>query len=173
MFLIETITVIPSRIARKLVNNWLFRSKISRNTSVRNRMVSVSLLFTSWDRNRQGRNRLRRMDSIARRQAWPTSTSLLASLPNLPIMAPGGAKNTVIGADFELTSSSLRNVASLASRAFTRTISVAAPYFWSALNSSTPLGMVDLILRDWPGPRCRRRPACGSEEPSGSVPCKG
>ena len=42
MFLIETITVIPSRIARKLVNNWLLRSKISRNTRVRNRMVPVS-----------------------------------------------------------------------------------------------------------------------------------
>ena len=42
MFLIETITVIPSRIATKLVSSWLFRSKISRNTSVRNRMISVS-----------------------------------------------------------------------------------------------------------------------------------
>ncbi len=42
MFLIETITVIPSRIARKLVSSWLFRSKISRNTRVRSRMDSTS-----------------------------------------------------------------------------------------------------------------------------------
>ena len=42
MFLIDTITVIPSRIARKLVSSWLLRSKISRKTSVRNRMVSAS-----------------------------------------------------------------------------------------------------------------------------------
>ena len=38
MFLIDTITVIPSRIARKLVSNWLLRSKISRKTSVRSFM---------------------------------------------------------------------------------------------------------------------------------------
>ena len=45
MFLIETITVIPSRIARKLVNSWLLRSKISRKTSVRNRMDCSLLLL--------------------------------------------------------------------------------------------------------------------------------
>ena len=44
MFLIDTITVIPSRIARKLVSSWLLRSKISRKTSVRNRMDSDLLL---------------------------------------------------------------------------------------------------------------------------------
>ena len=38
MFLMETITVIPSRIARKLVSNWLLRSKISRKTMVCKRM---------------------------------------------------------------------------------------------------------------------------------------
>ncbi len=42
MFLIETITVIPSRIATKLVSSWLLRSKISRHTKVRNRMEQSS-----------------------------------------------------------------------------------------------------------------------------------
>ena len=42
MFLIETITVIPNRIATKLVSSWLLRSKISRNTRVRNRMGVIS-----------------------------------------------------------------------------------------------------------------------------------
>jgi len=52
------------------------------------------------------------------------------------------AKNIVIGAYRGLTSNSLRSVASLASRTFTITTSVAAPYFLSALKSSTPLGTV-------------------------------
>ena len=52
MFLIETITVIPSRIARKLVSSWLLRSKISRNTSVRNRMVPVSYCYDNCNLRR-------------------------------------------------------------------------------------------------------------------------
>ncbi len=45
MFLIDTITVIPSRIARKLVSSWLLRSKISRKTSVRSLMEQGSYLL--------------------------------------------------------------------------------------------------------------------------------
>ena len=48
MFLIDTITVIPSRMARKLVSSWLLRSKISRKTSVRNRMVRLRSGHGTW-----------------------------------------------------------------------------------------------------------------------------
>src|SRR5271157_535131 len=47
MFLIDTMTVIPSRIARKLVKSWLLRSKISRSTRVLSRMSCGLLLMTS------------------------------------------------------------------------------------------------------------------------------
>ena len=59
MFLIDTITVIPSRIARKLVSNWLLRSKISRKTSVRNRMAFGLLVMAATAR---AATRLRRFD---------------------------------------------------------------------------------------------------------------
>jgi len=54
---------------------------------------------------------------------------LVALLVNVPITAPGGAKNIVIGASCASRPSRLRNVPSLASRTFTMMISLAAAYF--------------------------------------------
>ena len=146
MFLIETITVIPSRIARKLVNNWLFRSKISRKTRVRNRMDSVSLLLGAatartalaagaWIRLRRGQ----------------FGHELLFGCGSVELADHGTGRSQEhddrLLCSADQPGSPSRNAASLSSRAFTRTISVAGPYFCIGLEVLHSLGNRHRVLR--------------------------
>src|ERR1035438_7056782 len=119
MFFIATMTLTPSRMARKLVANWFLRSKISRQTRVWSFMGGTDSYFLGAGQQPEPGAQLEdAFFSAAFRSAFEVAPSTLVT------SIPGGASNAVL-AVFALgsTFSWPTSFASLTSAGSTFTIS--------------------------------------------------
>src|SRR5512137_1007799 len=92
MFFIATITLTPSRMARKLVTNWFLRSKISRQTRVWSFMggAAAGYFLGAGQQPEPGVQLAIAFFSEASRALFEVAPSTCATI------IPGGARNVVL-----------------------------------------------------------------------------